>query len=137
MTPELPLKDTSTKVRLMAILGAVLNAVYWPILFVLAFILVGASLEPEQLAQVESVLASPLFSILALLGAGVFVLGIIIQGTLATSLDDEMLGTKWSSLWVPIQTALWAVLMIPTVEGPHGAISPLASMALSILTWFH
>lgn len=137
MTHETSLKHTPEKFSFRTFLGELARFFYWPTLFGLAFLIMGAFLKPNQIVQVESVFASPLFSNFVFLAFSVVMLGILIEGTLATSLDGEMLGTKWVSIWVPLQVAIWALLCAPIIEGPQGFISPLVNLALNSLTWFH
>lgn len=51
----------------------------------------------------------------------------ILGGLLATAHDGEMLGKRWSSLWVPIRTVLGAAAILPTigVGGSYAAIQAL------------
>lgn len=48
---------------------------------------------------------------------GILVLYTILAGTLSTAHDGEMLGKRWSTLWVPIRTSLAAAAMMPVVSG--------------------
>ncbi|WP_228138688.1 hypothetical protein, partial [Acinetobacter baumannii] len=41
----------------------------------------------------------------------------LIAGTMSTAHDGEMLGKKWSSMWVPIRTALVPGLLFPISNG--------------------
>ncbi|MDD2820492.1 MAG: DotA/TraY family protein [Flavobacterium sp.] len=43
----------------------------------------------------------------------------IIAGTLGTAHDGEMLGKKFSSLWVPIRTAMGTALILPALNGGY------------------
>jgi len=43
----------------------------------------------------------------------------ILAGTLGTAHDGEMLGKKFSSVWVPIRTALGTALVLPTLSGGY------------------
>lgn len=49
--------------------------------------------------------------------AGILVMYTLIAGTLSTAHDGEMLGKKWSSLWLPIRTTLGAAAILPTMGG--------------------
>ncbi|MEL4177738.1 DotA/TraY family protein [Roseateles sp. PN1] len=50
---------------------------------------------------------------------GILVAYTIFAGTLATAHDGEMLGKKFSSVWVPIRTALGTALVLPVVGGGY------------------
>lgn len=41
----------------------------------------------------------------------------LIAGTMATAHDGQMLGKKWSSMWLPIRTALGTAMIMPVVNG--------------------
>jgi len=43
----------------------------------------------------------------------------ILAGTLGTAHDGEMLGKKFSSVWIPIRTALGTALVLPVVSGGY------------------
>jgi conjugal transfer/type IV secretion protein DotA/TraY len=66
---------------------------------------------------------SPLTSIVKIFNGAVLFLGgvfmayTIIAGTMATAHDGEMLGRKWSSLWLPIRTTLGAAAVMPVIGG--------------------
>lgn len=49
--------------------------------------------------------------------AGIIAAYILIAGTMATAHDGEMVGKKWSSMWMPIRTALGAGLILPVSNG--------------------
>ncbi|HEL2980274.1 TPA: DotA/TraY family protein [Stenotrophomonas maltophilia] len=57
------------------------------------------------------------FNSAVLIVAGVLVMYTLIAGTLSTAQDGELLGKKWSSLWVPIRTTLGAAAIMPTFGG--------------------
>lgn len=48
---------------------------------------------------------------------GVFMMYSIIAGTMATAHDGEILGRKWSAMWLPIRTALGAAAVMPVIGG--------------------
>ena len=48
---------------------------------------------------------------------GILVAYTIIAGTIGTAHDGEMLGKKFSSVWVPIRTALGTALILPILPG--------------------
>lgn len=41
----------------------------------------------------------------------------LVAGTMQTAHDGEMLGKRWSSMWLPIRTALGVGLTVPTASG--------------------
>ncbi|RAR66859.1 conjugal transfer/type IV secretion protein DotA/TraY [Paraburkholderia unamae] len=49
--------------------------------------------------------------------AGVLAAYTIVAGTMATAHDGEMLGKKWSSMWLPIRLAFGTALMLPVLNG--------------------
>lgn len=63
----------------------------------------------------------PIEELLGVFNAGVLVIGgilvfyTLVAGTLSTAHDGEMLGKRWSSLWVPIRTTLGAAAIMPTM----------------------
>ncbi|WP_225766738.1 DotA/TraY family protein [Stenotrophomonas sp. Marseille-Q4652] len=58
-----------------------------------------------------------MFNTAVLIVAGILVMYTLIAGTLSTAHDGEMLGKKWSSLWLPIRTTLGAAAILPTMGG--------------------
>ena len=50
---------------------------------------------------------------------GVLVAYTIFVGTIGTAHDGEMLGKKFSSVWVPIRTALGTALVLPVINGSY------------------
>lgn len=50
---------------------------------------------------------------------GVLVAYTILAGTIGTAHDGEMLGKKFSSVWVPIRTALGTALVLPVIGGSY------------------
>lgn len=48
---------------------------------------------------------------------GILVMYTILAGALSTAHDGEMLGKRWSTLWVPVRTSLGAAAMMPVVGG--------------------
>ena len=61
--------------------------------------------------------AMGVFNSAVLMVAGILVMYTLIAGTLSTAHDGEMLGKKWSSLWLPIRTTLGAAAILPTMGG--------------------
>lgn len=68
----------------------------------------------------------PIEELLKVFNAGVLVIGgilvfyTLVAGTLSTAHDGEMLGKRWSSLWVPIRTTLGAAAIMPTMGVAKG-----------------
>jgi conjugal transfer/type IV secretion protein DotA/TraY len=65
-------------------------------------------------------LFGPLFQVFnsAVLIVGGIIAGyVLVVGTLKTAHDGEMLGKQWSSIWVPIRTALGVSLAVPMANG--------------------
>jgi conjugal transfer/type IV secretion protein DotA/TraY len=66
---------------------------------------------------------SPLTTLMASFNAALLVFGgilmayTIVAGTMSTAHDGEMLGKKWSSMWLPIRTALGVGMVLPVVGG--------------------
>ncbi len=48
---------------------------------------------------------------------GIVIMYIIIVSTMNTAHEGEMLGHKWSSIWVPIRTVIGLALLIPKTSG--------------------
>ena len=75
--------------------------------------------------------SDPLVSLLStfngamLVLAGVLVLYTLVAGTLSTAHDGEMLGKRWSSLWIPIRTTLGAAAITPAIGGGYCVIQAL------------
>lgn len=46
---------------------------------------------------------------------GILVFYTLVAGTMSTAHDGEMLGKRWSSLWIPIRTTLGAAAIMPTM----------------------
>lgn len=73
----------------------------------------------------------PLVALLATFNAGVLVIGgilvfyTLVAGTLSTAHDGEMLGKRWSSLWVPIRTTLGAAAIMPSLAGGYCVIQAI------------
>lgn len=74
-------------------------------------------LFPENLAK------SPLASTVTILNSAVLLIGgilaayTLIAGTMSTAHDGEMLGKKWSSMWLPVRTALGTAMILPAAGG--------------------
>lgn len=50
---------------------------------------------------------------------GIIVAYTIVAGTVGTAHEGEMLGKKFSSVWVPIRTALGTALVLPVINGTY------------------
>lgn len=50
---------------------------------------------------------------------GVLVAYTILAGTLGTAHDGELLGKKFSSIWIPVRTAMGTALVLPVVNGGY------------------
>ncbi|EPP7233514.1 DotA/TraY family protein [Shigella flexneri] len=74
-------------------------------------------LFPEDLSK------SPLASTMTILNSAVLLVGgilaayTLIAGTMSTAHDGEMLGKKWSSMWLPVRTALGTAMILPAAGG--------------------
>ncbi|MCA7885506.1 DotA/TraY family protein [Burkholderia contaminans] len=66
---------------------------------------------------------SPLASMMSIFNSAVLFIGgilaayTIIAGTASTAHDGEVLGKKWSSMWVPVRTALGTAAILPVLNG--------------------
>lgn len=60
------------------------------------------------------------FNLGVLILGGILVFYTLVAGTLSTAHDGEMLGKKWSSMWVPIRTALGAAAIMPAIGALNG-----------------
>jgi conjugal transfer/type IV secretion protein DotA/TraY len=82
-------------------------------------------IEPLFGPIIGSTTTSPLTEIMRMFNGSLLFLGgllvayTIVAGTMSTAHDGEMLGKKWSSMWVPIRTALGAAAVMP-VAGAQG-----------------
>jgi defect-in-organelle-trafficking protein DotA len=57
------------------------------------------------------------FNIGALILGGIVIIYTIVAGILYTAHEGEPLGRNWSSLWIPIRTALGIALLLPKASG--------------------
>lgn len=73
--------------------------------------LVGSSTESPLTALMFT------FNSALLVVGGVLMAYTIVAGTMSTAHDGEMLGKKWSSMWLPIRTALGVGMVLPVVGG--------------------
>ena len=65
-----------------------------------------------------------------LIVAGILVAYTIIAGTINTAHDGEMLGKKFSSVWVPIRTAMGTALILPVVGGGYCIMQALVGWVI-------
>ncbi|MGE2242429.1 DotA/TraY family protein [Morganella morganii] len=72
-------------------------------------------LNPEALGVFSGIMA--LFLSFLLVLGGILAAYTLIAGTMATAHDGEMLGKKWSSMWLPIRTALGTAMLLPMPTG--------------------
>ena len=63
-------------------------------------------------------------NIIALLGGTALAAYGSLVGTMATAHDGELLGKKWSSMWVPVRFAAGSALLMPTAGG-YSAVQAL------------
>jgi hypothetical protein len=54
----------------------------------------------------------------------------IIAGTMSTAHDGELLGKKWSSIWIPIRTCIGTAAILPTMKGFCGAQAIVVWLAI-------
>lgn len=57
------------------------------------------------------------FNSVVLLVGGILVAYTIIAGTMSTAHDGDVLGKKWSSMWIPIRFSVGAALLVPSSGG--------------------
>lgn len=63
---------------------------------------------------------------------GALVMYTIFAGTLATAHDGEMLGKKFSSVWMPIRTAMGTALVLPVINGGYCTIQLILGSVISM-----
>lgn len=63
--------------------------------------------------------AIKIFNSSILIVGGILVAYTIVMGTVGTAHEGEMMGKKFSSVWVPIRTALGTALVLPTINGAY------------------
>ncbi|WP_413499881.1 DotA/TraY family protein [Buttiauxella gaviniae] len=74
--------------------------------------------------------ANTVFVTACLVIAGVLAMYTMLAGSLQTANDGQMLGKKWSSMWVPLKTSLGVAMMLPAFNGWAGAQVVLYWVAL-------
>ena len=57
------------------------------------------------------------FNAAVLMVGGVLLAYTLIAGSMQTASDGEMLGKRWSSLWLPIRTSLGVAAILPAING--------------------
>lgn len=72
-------------------------------------------ISPYTLNVFSGVMA--LFLHFLLMLGGIMAAYVLIAGTMVTAHDGEMLGKKWSSMWLPIRTSLGTAFLLPTMNG--------------------
>lgn len=70
------------------------------------------------------------FNTIILVLGGILVFYTIVGGTLSTAHDGEMLGKRWSSLWIPIRTALGAAAIMPAVGSGGGGYAVIQAVVM-------
>lgn len=63
-----------------------------------------------------------LFASVCLLVGGIMLAYVVVVGTVSTAHDGEMMGKRWSSVWVPIRLAVGVALTLPIKAGFCGAM---------------
>lgn len=77
----------------------------------------------DKLFDSDNLESSPLNNVILTFNTCVLMLGgilaayTLIAGTMSTAHDGEMLGKKWSAMWLPIRTTVGAAFIFPTVGG--------------------
>ncbi|EDD7179624.1 DotA/TraY family protein [Salmonella enterica subsp. enterica serovar Anatum] len=64
--------------------------------------------------------ANVIFVAAAMIVAGLLAMYTLLAGTASTANDGELLGKKWSSMWVPVKTSLGTALILPAFNGWAG-----------------
>ena len=87
----------------------------------------------EGVTQTNSILASMfgVFNSAVLVVGSVIITYIAIVGVLSTANDGEVLGKKWSTMWVPIRLAFSVLMLLPTTTG----YSMIQLFVLMIALW--
>ena len=71
--------------------------------------------------------AIAVFNSVVIFVAGILAAYTVIAGTMQTAHDGEMLGKKWSSMWLPLRLAFGTAMMLPALNG--------YSVIQSIILW--
>ena len=87
----------------------------------------------EGVTQTNSILASMfgVFNSAVLVVGSVIITYIAIVGVLSTANDGEVLGKKWSTMWVPVRLAFSVLMLLPTTTG----YSMIQLFVLMIALW--
>lgn len=87
----------------------------------------------EGISQSNSILASMfgVFNSAVLVVGSIIITYIAIVGVLSTANDGEVLGKKWSTMWVPIRLAFSVLMLLPTTTG----YSMIQLFVLMIALW--
>lgn len=73
--------------------------------------------------SVDTLVSSPLndvlltFNTCVLMVGGILAAYALIAGTMSTAHEGEMLGKKWSAMWLPIRTVVGSAMIFPTMGG--------------------
>lgn len=73
--------------------------------------LVGAAVESPLTPIIQ------MFNSALLLLGGIFMAYTVVAGTMKTAHEGEMMGRGWSSMWIPIRTALGVGMVLPVIGG--------------------
>lgn len=87
----------------------------------------------EGVTQTNSILASMfgVFNSAVLVVGSLIITYIAIVGVLSTANDGEVLGKKWSTMWVPVRLAFSVLMLLPTTTG----YSMIQLFVLMIALW--
>ena len=72
---------------------------------------------------------------------GIFATYTILAGTIGTAHDGEMLGKKFSSVWIPIRYSLSTAMVLPIINGQYAIFNWIVTwclvqgIGLADLTW--
>lgn len=92
-------------------------------------------LNPYQIGVFSGIMA--LFLSFLLMLGGILAAYVLIAGTMVTAHDGEMLGKKWSSMWLPIRTALGTAFLLPLPTGfsaIHAVVYFFIKMGVALAT---
>lgn len=89
-------------------------------------------------SPIQQVVAT--FNSVILFIGGILFLYTVVFGTMATAHDGEALGKRWSSMWVPIRTAVGTAMLVPLSSGYCGVQYLIAwlvtqGIALANIVW--
>lgn len=89
--------------------------------------------NPEQAGIIGAFLS--VYMPCCLVVSGIIAAYILIVGTVSTAHEGEMLGKKWSSMWVPIRAPICVSLLLPTSNGWAVIQVVVLSLAVQGITW--